>query len=158
MAFFTADERAVLEGFVDVQREAIAGLLDGLTEEEARQRLVPSLTTPLGLVTHATFVEKVWFQHRVAGLSRQEVGIPDTVDESFVLGDDETIPSALQAYEAACVQSRQIAAEHDLDEEFPWHHGPVSLRYIYGHMAVELARHAGHGDILVEQLRAARAH
>jgi hypothetical protein len=30
----------------------------------------------------------------------------------------------------------------------------VSLRFIYAHMIDELARHAGHGDILVEQLAA----
>lgn len=156
MALFTADERAVLEGIVDVQRKEIAALLDGLTEEEARRRLVPSLTTPMGLVTHATFVEKVWFHHRVAGVPREQVGIPDTVDESFALDGGETIISALGAYDAACARSRLIAAEHDLDEQFPWHHGPVSLRFIYAHMAVELARHAGHGDILVEQIRAAR--
>ena len=47
-----------------------------------------------------------------------------------------------------------MAREHELDEEFPWHQGPVSLRYIYVHMVAELARHAGHGDILNEQIRA----
>jgi len=35
--------------------------LDGLTEEQVRRSLVPSRTTLLGLVKHATFVEKVWF-------------------------------------------------------------------------------------------------
>jgi hypothetical protein len=32
----------------------------------------------------------------------------------------------------------------------------VSLRFVYVHMIAELARHAGHGDILVEQIRARR--
>ncbi|MCK0111817.1 DinB family protein [Ornithinimicrobium sp. F0845] len=156
MAFYTADERAVLEGFVDTQREAIATLLDGLSEEEARRRLVPSLTTPLGLVTHATYVEKVWFHHRVQGLSRVEVGIPETVDESFLVTDEHTIASVLQDYRAACEESRRIASAHELDAQFSGPHGRLSLRYLYGHLIAELARHAGHGDILVEQLRAAR--
>lgn len=155
MEFYTAGERAVLEGFVEVQRDQIAALLDGLTEEQARRRLVPSLTTPLSLVAHATFVERVWFHHRVAGVPREELGLPDTVDESFLLGPDDTIESVRTAYGAACERSREIAAEHSLDEQFPWHHGPVSLRFIYGHLIAELARHAGHGDILVEQLHAA---
>jgi hypothetical protein len=30
----------------------------------------------------------------------------------------------------------------------------VSLRDVFGHMIAELARHAGHGDILREQLAA----
>ena len=151
-----ADERAVLEGMVDVQRGAIAGLLDGLDDTEARARLVPSLTTPLALVAHATFVEKVWFHHRVAGVPRAEVGIPETVEESFVPAPGDTVESVRAGFLAACERSREIASGRDLDEQYPWHHGPVSLRFIYAHMVAELARHAGHGDILVEQLRAAR--
>ena len=154
MTIHTAGERAVLEGLVDVQRQEIAGLLEGLTDEEAGRRLVPSLTTPLGLVTHATFVEQVWFQHRIAGVSRAEVGIPETVEESFVLTDAHTVKSVLEGYAAACERSRDIAAAHDLDEQFTWHAGRVSLRYLYGHLIAELARHAGHGDILREQILA----
>lgn len=150
----TAGERAILEDFLDRQRAAIAGLLEGLTEAEARARLVPSLTTPLALVTHATFVEKVWFHHRLAGRTREEVGIPETVDESFVPADDDTIALVLTAYAAACEQSRTIAADHDLDEEFDWRGQTISLRYLYGHVIAELARHAGHGDILREQILA----
>jgi hypothetical protein len=33
--------------------------------------------------------------------------------------------------------------------------GPLTLRWIYAHMIEELARHAGHGDILKEQIIAA---
>ncbi|MDN4160079.1 DinB family protein [Nocardioides abyssi] len=152
-----AGERALLEAMVDRQRAAVAGLLDDLTDAEARERLVPSLTTVLGLVKHATFVERVWFHSRVAGVPRRELGLPDTVDESFVLTTDDTVASVRAAHAEACDRSRAIAAEHDLDETYPWHHGPVSLRYIHAHMVAELARHAGHGDILVEQLRARRA-
>ncbi|NGN94429.1 DinB family protein [Nocardioides sp. KC13] len=151
-----ADERALLEGMVDIQREQVSGILADLDDEEARRKLVPSLTTPLGLVKHATFVEKVWFHARVAGVSRKEIGLPDTIDESFVLDDEDTVESIRSAYEAACAHSREVAAEHELDEEFDWHGNKVSLRFIYAHMIQELARHAGHGDILVEQIQAAR--
>lgn len=151
-----ADERALLEGMVDIQREQIGGILEDLDDEEARRKLVPSLTTPLGLVKHATFVEKVWFHARVAGVSRQEIGLPDTVDESFVLEGDDTVASIRAGYEAACANSREVAAGHELDEEFDWHGNRVTLRFVYVHMIQELARHAGHGDILVEQIQAAR--
>ncbi|MCR6030448.1 DUF664 domain-containing protein [Nocardioides sp. zg-579] len=156
MTFEVADERVVLESMLDRQRDEVAALLDDLSEDEARERLVPSLTTVLGLVAHATFVERVWFHHRVAGVPRAALGLPDTVEESFVLAEGDTIASVRDAYLAACERSREIAAEHDLDETFPWHHGPVSLRYVHAHLVAELARHAGHGDILVEQLRARR--
>jgi len=89
---------------------------------------------------------------------RAELGLPDTVDESFVLAPDDTVASVRAAFVAACERSRALAATHeDLDEQFPWHQGPVSLRFVYVHMIAELARHAGHGDILAEQLLAQQA-
>ncbi|MGY0537309.1 DinB family protein [Nocardioides sp. YJ-D4] len=151
-----ADERALLEGMVDIQRDEINAILEDLDDEEARRRLVPSLTTPLALVKHATFVEKVWFHARVAGVPRKEIGLPDTVDESFLPDPEDTVESVRAAHRAACERSREIAAEHELDDEFDWHGNPVSLRFIYAHMIQELARHAGHGDILVEQIKASR--
>jgi uncharacterized damage-inducible protein DinB len=148
-------ERALLERMLDVQRAELAELLTRLDDDAARARLVPSLTTPLGLVKHATFVEKVWFHSRVAGVPRAELGLPDTIDESFELTPDDTVASVRAAFVAACERSRAVAATHDdLDEQFPWHQGPVSLRFVYVHMIAELARHAGHGDILAEQLLA----
>lgn len=152
---FTIGDREGLELQVDLQRGEVAELLDGLTDEQARRRLVPSLTTVLGLVKHATFVEQVWFHSRVAGVDRHEIGIPDEVDDSFLLTDDDTIASVRERYLAACARSREIAAGHDLEEQFPWRRGPVTLRFIYLHLIQELARHAGHGDILREQILSA---
>ena len=156
MTIHLAGERRLLEQMLDAQREDVAALLDGLDDDEARLRLVPSLTTPLGLVKHATFVEKVWFHARVAGVPRAEVGLPDTVEESFLLEPADTVESVRDGFVAAARRSREVAAGHELDEEYPWHHGPVSLRFVYAHMIQELARHAGHGDILVEQIVAQR--
>ena len=148
-----AGERTLLEWMLDRQREEIAGLLAGLDATKARARLVPSLTTPIGLVKHATFVEQVWFHSRVAGVHRSELGLPETVEESFALGPHDTVDAVRDGFWAACEHSRRVAAVHpDLDEQFPWHGGAVTLRFIYLHMVAELARHAGHGDILVEQL------
>ncbi|MET8520274.1 DinB family protein [Nocardioides sp. NPDC004968] len=151
-----ADERALLEGMVDTQRDEINAILEDLDDEEARRKLVPSLTTPLALVKHAIFVEKVWFHARVAGVPRKEIGLPDTVDESFMLDPEDTVESVRAAHRAACERSREVAAGHELDDAFNWHGNAVSLRFIYAHMIQELARHAGHGDILVEQIRAGR--
>lgn len=156
MDILLADERTLLEGMVDRQRDEIARLLEPLSQDEARVRLVPSLTTPLGLVKHATFVERVWFHHRVAGVSRAELGLPDEVDDSFQIYEEDTVDTVRAAYADACARSREIAAEHDLDQCYVWHSGDVSLRFILVHLVQELARHAGHGDILVEQLVARR--
>jgi len=155
---YLAGERELLEAVLDVQRTQIEELLDGLGDADARLRLVPSLTTPLGLVKHATFVEKVWFHSRVAGVPRAELGLPDEVDETYALEPVDTVASVREAFVATCERSRQVAATAALDDEYPWREGPVSLRFIYLHMIQELARHAGHGDILVEQIAARQAH
>lgn len=157
MQIWIADERRMLEAMLDRQRSEMAALLDDLTDEEARRQLVPSLSTPMGLVKHATFVEKVWFHSRVAGHSRQAVGLPNSVDESFHLTAQDTVDSVRGDFIAACAHSRLVAERHSLKDQFPWHQDPVSLRFIYQHLIAELARHAGHGDILAEQIKAQRA-
>src|SRR5437762_11051863 len=68
--------RDQFEVFLDEHRSELNGCLDGLTEEQVRRSLVPSRTTLLGLVKHATFVEKVWFDEAVTCRSRAEIGIP----------------------------------------------------------------------------------
>ena len=154
MEISVAGERALLEGMLDTQRQEVACLLVGMSLELARARLVPSLTTPLGLVKHATFVEKVWFHSRVAGVPREVLELPVTVEETFVLAPEDTVESVTNGFIAACAHSREAASSRSLDEQFPWHDGPVTLRFVYVHMIAELARHAGHADILIEQLRA----
>lgn len=154
---FAAIDRPLIEQMLDTQRAEIVALLDDLTEEEARASLVPSLTTVLGLVKHAAFVERVWFGHRIAGQSRESVGIPDEIDDSFRLDEADTIASIRADFMAACERSRTIALEHpDFAETFPWRYGPVSIGFIYVHMIQEYARHCGHGDILREQLEQLR--
>ena len=51
----------------------------------------------------------------------------------------------------------ELAAVRDLDDTVEHHIvGEVSLRFIYLGMIAEVARHAGHADILAEQIRANR--
>ncbi|MCZ7423412.1 MULTISPECIES: DinB family protein [unclassified Micromonospora] len=145
--------KAQFETFIDEHRRALTSCLDGLTEEQARRSLVVSRTTLLGLVKHATFVEKVWFDEAVTGRSRAEIGIPATPDESFVLDDDDTIASVQQAHREACAASRQATSSLGLDDILPGNRrGPLPLRWVYLHVLRELAQHCGHADILREQL------
>jgi hypothetical protein len=145
-----------LEVFLDEHRAAMLACVDGLTEEQARRSLVSSRTTLLGLVKHATFVEKVWFDEAISSRPRSEIGIPATPDESFVLDDDDTVASVQLAYAEACAASRAAAAPLGLDDLVRGNRrGPLPLRWIYFHMLRELAQHCGHADILREQILAA---
>ncbi|MEU4560954.1 DinB family protein [Actinoplanes sp. NPDC023936] len=148
--------REQMEAFVDEHRRALADSLDGLTEEQARRRLVPSKTTLLGLVKHATMVERVWFDEAVTGRSRADIGIPETPDESFILVASDTIESVRDTYLEACDDSRRAARNLDLDDLLPGNRrGPLPLRWVYLHVLRELAQHCGHADILREQILAA---
>jgi hypothetical protein len=148
--------RTQLEAFIDQHRAALNACLDGLTEEQARRSLVPSRTTLLGLVKHATFVEKVWFDEAITRRSRAEMGVAASPDESFILADDDTIESIQRAHEEACDASRRATAELGLDDILPGNRrGPLPLRWVYLHVLREFAAHCGHADILREQILSA---
>ncbi len=150
-----ADERLALEAFVDEHREMLRTCLDGLTEEQARRRLVPSATTLLGLVKHAAFVERVWFDEAVTGRTRRDIGIPETVDESFALTHDDTVASVTAAHREACVDSRRAVAGLAPDDVLGGNRrGDLTLRWVLLHVLRELAQHCGHADILREQVLA----
>ena len=151
----TGSERAQLEAFVQDNRDEVAGLLDGLTEQQARRRLVPSQTCLLAIVKHCAFVERVWFAAALRQRTRAELGLPEHAEDSWSLADTDTVASVLADFRAACAEGDAIAASYGLDDLA---HGnrrsPMSLRWILLHLVEEYARHAGHGDILREQILA----
>jgi hypothetical protein len=150
---FNLPVRKQFEVFLDEHRAALNRCLDGLGEEQVRRSLVPSRTTLLGLVKHAIFVEKVWFDEAITCRPRVEIGIPATPDESFVLDDDDTIPTVQRAHREACEASRRATLSLELDDMVHGNRrGPLPLRWVYLHMLRELAQHCGHADILREQL------
>lgn len=150
-------ERQMLEYMLDHTRAELVETVRGLSETEARRRLVPSMTTSIALVKHAAFAERKWFQHILGGLPESECDGAMVGGNSFVVGDDETVADVIAEFERASDRARAIAADIDLDatREHPVL-GIVSLRWIYLVMIQEFARHAGHSDILREQTAAAR--
>ncbi|WP_329543054.1 DinB family protein [Streptomyces sp. NBC_01358] len=150
------DERSQLDAFVTEYRSALDAILDGLTEEQARRRLVPSATTLLGLLKHVTWMQRVWFEECVGGTSRRDLGLVQSPDESFRLTDDDTIASVTAAHRGACATARTVVTGLPLDTVVTGHRaGPRTLRWVYLQVLRELAHHCGHADILREQLLAA---
>ena len=149
----TGSERQVLEAFLDFHRQVLVSKVDGISENEARHRRVPSKTTLAGLIKHMIGVERGWFQEVLAGRKPEDIG-PNVGggDESWDLAENETVSSLIKEYEQTCEQSRQTAARFALDDAVPEPDmGQVSLRWVYVHMIEETARHVGHADILREQ-------
>lgn len=150
-----ADERTMLDAFLDHHRGDAAGLLDGISEQQARERLVPSDTTLLGLIKHLTFVEKVWFNEAITGVYRTELGLPADAADSFLLLPGDSVESVRAGYLDACAASREAVATLSLDDVVSgnWR-GEMSMRWIIVHCIRETAQHVGHGEILREQLLA----
>lgn len=151
----TGSERQVLLAFLGEHRRILRETVLVLTDEQARRRLVPSLTTPMGLLKHGAFVETAWFPCRFGGLTRAQAGIPETVDESFTLNEADTLAGLARAHQLAVARADAVIGGLDLDDtcEHPAM-GTLSLRWVLTHRIRELAQHAGHAEILVEQIRA----
>ncbi len=147
----SSGERRVLEVFLDLYRDILKRKLAGLSDQQIRQRHVPSQTTLGGIVKHLAAVEREWFQVVLAGRGEDELGAP-APDDGWTLSSDDTAESLLAGYERACAASREAASRLSLDDSVSHPRlGRVSLRWIYVHMIEESARHVGHADILREQ-------
>ena len=147
-----ADERPMLEGFLDYYRDVVVNKLEGLSRDDAARVMTSTGLSLLGTVAHLTEVEYGWFDEKFAGHPER----PDHVNhESFQLSSGDTVISIIEEYRAACAVSRVIASKAALDDLGVVEHGiwgRVSLRWIYIHMIEETARHAGHLDLMREQI------
>ncbi|MFB4295443.1 DinB family protein [Actinomadura sp. NTSP31] len=145
-----ADERTTLLTFLRYLRDAVVAKAAGVPDEAARTPGVPSGTSLLGLIKHLTRTELNWFVWAYEGAD----ALPLDDDEPPLPG--ETAADIVAGYRAAADRSDAIAAAcPDLDRpgarslrETP----PPSMRWLLVHMIEETARHAGHADILREQL------
>jgi uncharacterized damage-inducible protein DinB len=147
-------ERTVIENMLDRNREALIATARGLSDANGRRRLVASLTTPISLIKHAAAAERIWFQRFWAGLDDSECDGYSNRDEStFAVADDESLADVIAEFERASQRSRVIASRFALEDtkDNP-REGTVSMRWTLLAMIEEFARHAGHGDILREQI------
>jgi uncharacterized damage-inducible protein DinB len=146
-------DREMLEGFLDWYRAIVVNKASGLSLEQATRVMTPSGLTVLGVIAHLASVEYHWFDDIFRGEITHGVY---TNEESFIVDADATTESVIAAYHDACENSRSVAERTaSLDEVSQEMHdtwGAVSLRWILVHMTEETARHAGHLDLMREQL------
>ncbi|MEN3360871.1 MAG: hypothetical protein V7637_4853 [Mycobacteriales bacterium] len=151
-----ADERPMLEGWLEYHRQTLLLKCAGLTAEQLKRRSAePSSMSLLGLVRHMSEVERSWFRRRVGGA---EIGYlyysDDSQDADFDGVDGADAEADLAAYQAELDLARAAAAGHMLDETF-WHaryETEMDVRWVYVHMIEEYARHNGHADLLRERI------
>ncbi len=153
----TADERTLLDAFLDWYREGAIAKLEGLTQAQTAQRHVPSETTMIGLLHHLTLVEGWWFGQQFAGEDERApwnaVDWDATPDWEFTTARDLSVDEVVAGFKAACDRSRAVVAGASLDDlgaTVSDERGAFSLRWMYLHLIEEYARHLGHLDILRE--------
>jgi uncharacterized damage-inducible protein DinB len=145
-------ERTTLESFLDDYRDIVVRKVSGLSDTDARRKLVTSPTTVGGLIKHLRWAEYGWFDQLLLERSDDNRRTHDRSWE-FEFLPNESLPTLIIEYQTQCEESRRIAARYPLDHVVPHRRlGTVSLRWIYVHMIEETARHTGQLDILREQL------
>jgi uncharacterized damage-inducible protein DinB len=145
-----AGELDTAVAFLAFARQCVIKKTDGLSDEQLHRVLVPSGTSLLGLVQHLAVSERFWFGHYLLG------SFNDTAwDFSMTIPAGRSTRQIMDDYVAAIRESdKGIEAVADpsalavgsFDSE------RRTLRWVLAHMTGETARHAGHGDILREQI------
>jgi hypothetical protein len=157
------DEITGLVRYLDQQLEAIRAAATGLTEEQARLRPCRSALSIGGLIKHATFGMRGATERLNGGRGRTEIDAAmfAAYGASFALTDEETAPGVIAAFDEARVGYLAAVARTDpgapsVEPPAPWHgihdSRPSHARYYLVHQIEEFARHAGHADILREQI------
>lgn len=155
------DEREALLAFLGQQRDAMRYAAHGLTDEQASARPTVSELSLAGLIKHATQVERAWTTFVTTGDTGVFVPQDDWAD-GFRLVDGESLAGVIaRSEEQARITEKIVAALDDLGAPLPptvdlvpWIPGGIvwTPRWVLLHLMEEMARHAGHADIIRESI------
>lgn len=135
--------RAALDGL----RAGVLEKMAGLSEEDARRSTVDSGTNLAGLLQHLTFAESLWFEEVVGG------GKAGRGKRSMRVDPSVSLRTLRAEYRAACAASNEIiTAVGDGDAPVTRNGKTRTLRSVLIGFIEETARHAGHADIIREQI------
>ncbi|WP_434739306.1 DinB family protein [Micromonospora sp. SH-82] len=156
------DTKAVLHDYLRSAREALLWKLDGLTEREARLPRTATGNNLLGVVKHCLNVEAGYFGPTFGReFPTPEDLVPEEAFEQDPQADwyareDETKEGLIDLYRRVAVFADTTIEQLPLDApgRVPWWQPgrqTVTLHQIILHVTCDLARHAGHADIMREQ-------
>jgi uncharacterized damage-inducible protein DinB len=157
-------ERADLLETLAAHRHFLRFTVEGLSDEQARQRPTASELTLGGLLKHVAHQEAGWVRFVLEGPAAiatptDAAGFEKWAEE-FRLLPSETLAGVLAEYERIAARTDELVrtlpdldASHPLPEA-PWFTpGAVrSARRVFLHVVAETAQHAGHADILRESI------
>lgn len=143
-------EKESLHAALERHRDAIMWKIDGLDDEQLRRRVLPSGLSPIGLLKHLGAVEYGWFC-ATFGRPHEPLPFDDDPDADLTVADDESCADIVAFYERARTAANDAVDDIDLDATgTAWFGDEVSMRWVMIHMLEELARHAGHMDVMRE--------
>jgi hypothetical protein len=152
------DVKRTLHGYLRKAREAMVWKLDGLSDYDARRPLTPTGTNLLGLVKHLSVVEAWYFgkcfdRPYAEDLPWWDEGAEEQVD--MWVSAAETRAETVGRYRRVWLHADKTINDLPTDSfrHVPWWQEPdVTLHTMLVHVLAETNRHAGHADILREQL------
>ena len=146
----TGDERATLQGYLDYHRDTLMWKCAGLTPDQLRAQPLPTTNLSLlGLVRHLADVERSWFRRRVAGEDAPPIFYTQAQPDLDIDPPPDADPDAdFATWRAEVAACDAAVAGRDLDDTFVSRTDTLSLRWLYGHMIEEYARHNGHADLI----------
>ncbi|HYP45337.1 MAG TPA: DinB family protein [Propionibacteriaceae bacterium] len=151
-------EREALIAYLVQQREGLKNAAFGLTEEQIRAKPTRSDLSLGGLLKHAAVTERGWVSTM---LGRPEEGDEQAYEDNFSLTESDTLVGLLATFDEvaeeteAAVQSLSdlsVCVQLPSAPWFPSNPEGYSARWILLHVIEELARHAGHADIIREHI------
>ncbi|MGC4805600.1 DinB family protein [Micromonospora sp. DT233] len=160
------DTKAALLYYLQATRKGLLWKLDGLSEREARLPRTATGNNLLGLVKHCLNVEAGYFGPTFGReFPTPEELVPFQATEEdpqadFYAREDETKDGLVELYRRVGIFADQTIEQLPLDApgRVPWWRPgaqDVTLHQIIVHVISDLARHAGHADIMREQHDAA---
>lgn len=152
------DQKQQLHDYLTESRQAVIWKAEGLSEYDVRRPLTRTGTNLLGLIKHLSIVEAWYFGKTfnrpfAPHLPWWDDDAPEGADMWATAS--ESRQETLETYQAAISHADATIRSLDLDApgHVPWWRRPdVTLHAILVHVLTETARHAGHADILREQL------
>ncbi|MGY1764100.1 DinB family protein [Geodermatophilus sp. SYSU D00779] len=152
------DEKSALLGYLRRCRAALLATLDGLDEYDVRRPMTPTGTNLLGLVKHVAYVQLGYFGEvfgRPSG--RPYPWEAEGAEEGADLwaAPDESRDDVVELFRFAAAHADATIEALPLDAvgEVPWWEAErrhPTLHTILVHACVEVARHAGHADVVRE--------
>jgi uncharacterized damage-inducible protein DinB len=153
-----ANQKAVLQRYLQTGRDALLWKLEGLSEYDARRPLVPTGTNLLGLIKHLAGIEAGYFG-ATFGRPFEE---PLLWMDSDAEGNADLWATRDESREWVRGLYRRVSAHSDATIDalsledtgrVPWwpdERSEVTLQQILVHVIAETNRHAGHADIVRE--------